>query len=654
MSRLVLLFGLFFVAFSLNAQDVDPVLFTVEGTPIHVSEFKYIYTKTNRENADFSRASLEEYLELYTKFKLKVQLAKEMQLDTIKQLQEELEGYRRQLADSYLINKEVTQKLVKEVYERGKEDIDFSHILVKVEENAAPEDTLRLFNVAKSIKEKIDKGADFKQMVTDYSADNTTKENGGKVGYVNVLFPNGLYDVESAVYNLSEGEVGGPVRSPLGYHILKVNDRRPARGEMEVAHILIRKKKNSNEDTKAKIDDVYKLLQEGKTFETLVTQFSEDKKTNINKGYIGFFGINQYQKTFEEAAFGLAEDGAISKPVETKAGWHIIKRISKRAVQPFDVEKRRLEEAVKKDGRFEQAKLAVLIEIKKSGNLRENKALVEKISASLDETFLTYRWKPENTNDNTPIIELGSSFKVSVGDFMDYLKRATAKRMNLARSGKKDYVFNSLYDEFLTEMCFKYEESQLEIKYPDFKALMREYQEGILLFEATKMLVWDKASQDSAGLEKYHETIKARYRWRERAVVSEYQLEKDQQNLLESIRSFARKAPYGKVLNKYNVGGKEILTVKELKLEKPQNDGKIDDMDWQIGAISSAVESPDGKYFTFKKIEKLIDGENKTLNEARGYIIADYQGFLESEWVKELSEKYKVKVNKKVLESLIK
>ncbi|HNE28600.1 MAG TPA: peptidylprolyl isomerase, partial [Saprospiraceae bacterium] len=213
-NKLIAFIGLFlFLAGSALAQDTNPVLFTVKGNPVRVDEFKYIYAKTNQDKADFSEASLREYLDLYIKFKLKVQKARDMRLDTVSATKTELDGYRRQLANSYLVDKEVTDKLVREAYDRMQQDADISHIFIACDRNASAKDTLAAYKRAQNILKLVRSGKDFEQMAIDSSMDKTVKENRGNLGYVNAMLPDGYYEMEKAVYAAKPGDIVGPVRS---------------------------------------------------------------------------------------------------------------------------------------------------------------------------------------------------------------------------------------------------------------------------------------------------------------------------------------------------------------------------------------------------------------------------------------------------------
>lgn len=657
LKQLFFLIALVFVAltpFNLFAQKDDPVLFTVDKTPVHRSEFEYIYTKTNGKEADFSEKSLEEYLELYVKFKLKVQKAKDLQLDTIPQLRKELEGYRRQLADSYLIDKEVTDKLIKEAYERAKQDVDISHVLIPIR-SAKKDDMDAAYQQAMKVKERLESGEDFAEVAKDVSADKSAQRNGGRIGYVTALFPNGFYSLETAAYTMPIGELSDPVRTSSGYHILKVNDRRPARGQMEAAHILARKKEGQDPAAaKQKIDSIYQVLENGGNFEQLAREHSEDKTTAAKGGNIGIFGINRYEKSFENAAFALEHDNDYSKPIETSAGWHIIKRISKKDIQPYNVEKSRLETKVKKDNRFEEAKVAMIERIKKDSDFRENDEVLDNFIGSLTDTFLTFKWKAPEEKSDEVLFTLGKSNKVTLGQFTDYLGNASRKRLRMGRNADLDEATRSLYQDFVNEQCLAHEEQQLEKKYPDFKSLMREYQEGILLFEATKMLVWDKASQDSTGLEKFFNTkIKGKYRWNERAVVTTYRISSTNEDQLDALRAFAATHSKEEVLDKFNSEEQKLIISAETKTFEKGRNPDLNGVKWRVGELSQSEENRRNRTYKFMKIEELLPAAEKTLKEARGYVVADYQDQLEREWVESLREEYKVKINQKVFNDMV-
>jgi peptidyl-prolyl cis-trans isomerase SurA len=652
---LALVATLFFGFQNSFAQTNDPVLFSVEGNPVHLSEFEYIYTKTNGDKANFSKKSLEEYLDLYVKFKLKVQRAKEMKLDTIPVLQQELAGYRKQLANSYLVDKEVTERLVKEAYDRSLKDIDISHIMVLVPPTATPKDTLAAFNKITNLKTTIDGGADFAKLAAEKSDDKSAKDNGGNIGYLTALLPDGFYDFETAAYSLKKGE-STIVKSAAGYHIIKVNGSRPARGEVEAAHILIRKDpKDNGAAAKVRIDSIYAALQAGADFEALARAQSQDNISASKGGNIGFFGINKYEKSFENAAFGITTDGSYTGPVETKAGWHIIKRLRKKPMESFDIAKRKLQPKVQKDSRYEMAKTSMLNRIKKEANFTEDRKAYNMFASLVGDEFMTHRWKPGYKNADDVLFTISGDKKYTIANFETFSQKNSRDRLRLGRSKSRLEVVKFLYNKFVSETLMQYEEQQLDKKYPEFKALMREYEEGILLFEATKILVWDKASQDSVGLEQYFATHKKnrKYFWNERAEVSFYSLKKDEVKCLSKVRKYSRKKSPAKTLKKYNKDGKKILSHRTEIVEQGKNK-VVNNLPWKKGSISATEINKRDLSHNFLKVEKILPPSPKTLKEARGYVVADYQDHLEREWVKELKKTYDIKINDEVFQTLIK
>lgn len=635
-------------------QTTGPVLFTVKNTPVYLSEFRQIYAKTNQQKADFSEASLREYLDLYVKFKLKVQKAREMRLDTVPAFKTELEGYRRQLAASYLVDKEVTDKLIHEAYEHMKQDVDISHIFVACDRNAKAADTLRAYNRAMRLYKMIQNGTAFEQVARDSSDDKSAKENSGNLGYVTAMLPDGYYNLEQAAYKGKPGEIIPPVRSNSGYHILRVHHFRPARGEMEVAQILLRKGNSEEENVRKRLraDSVYTALKAGASWDALCAQVSEDKMSAAKGGYIGFFGINRYQRAFEDAAFALKADGDISAPVETSIGWHLIKRISHRGQGSFEEARRPLSERIKRDSRSEAAKQSMIARIKKEGGFEEYPdALAQWTATQVDSIFLTFKWKPNPVKPQTPLQRYGNAKTLTVADFEEFCARASRDRMRGMGNPVKETV-DKLYKNWSDEVALQFEESQLDKKYPEFRALMREYEEGMLLFDAAKQEVWDRANADSVGLEKYfNQNLAGKYKWDERARVSIYTLKSDDPELLLKVREYAAKKSSEDVLKKFNKK-ENVLTVLEKTYEKGKNKDLADV--WKAGSLTTAKTDAGTKTANFMKVEEIMPPSPKALGEARGYAVADYQDYLEKQWVEELKTEYPVKIDEAVFKTLIK
>ena len=649
-----ILLSLFFLCFNTNSfgQD-DPTLFSVNGDDVKLSEFQYIYNKNNSGEADYSEESLKEYLDLYTNFKLKVAKAKEMGLDTVPRLNKELAGYRKKLADSYLSDKEVSEKLFAEVFERMKTDVNVSHILIKTKEKSPDELKALALRKINSIKEQIDKGATFESMAESLSQDKSSASNGGKIGFFTAMLPSGFYEFESAMYNTAIGKVSDVIKTNLGYHLIKVNSKRPSRGEMEIAHLLIRKKVKGEVITNAKsvADSLYNLLEKGAKWDDLVMQYSQDKNTAKKKGYLGFFGINQYDQAFEEAAFALENDGDYTKSIETKIGHHIIKRVSKRDLTNEDENRRRLQAKIEKAPRSEAGKKALIEQIKKDSNLKEDKVALNAMIEKWDVDFYSYKWKlPETPTKD--LLTFNGGYVVSTADFGEYcrLNSRTRLRFNKKLPAKESAM--TMYETFVDEKALAFEEANLEDKYPDFKSLMREYSEGILLFEVTKMEVWDKASQDSVGLKKFYELRKSNFNWKERARLERYVVKTTDEKMAKKVRKEANKKTSGEVLEKFNKDNEIIVSYQSDLFEKESR--QLEDLKWKKGAQSELILNEKKGEYTFSVIRNILPEAQKSLNEAKGYVIADYQDALEKKWIAALKKEYPVNLDQKVFKSLVK
>lgn len=650
--RLILTIFIAFLTWVTNAQT-DPVLFTVAGTPVHLSEFEYIYNKNNQKEADYSRKSLDDYLNLYTKFKLKVQAARDMKVDTIPALIKELEGYRQQLTTSYLNDKEVTDKLAREVYERQRKDLLINHILFSLSPNATGADTVKSYNMAANAIRMINTGMKWSDAAKNSNDLNSAQKN-GRLGWFTSMFPDGFYTLENAAYSLQPGQVYPlPIRTKLGYHVLQLEAERPAYRRMEIAHIFIKKSSRGNPDiiAQAKADSLYKLIKSGQNFEELARVHSDDKASAVQGGSIGYIGINQFEPSFEDAAFAIGSDGDISVPVESAIGWHIIKRLRKDDELPYERAKRKIQVDIQRDERFNVAQASLIEKIKSEAGYKENENTLNDFIANIDTLFYTYKWKiPENLK-NDPIFTL-SNQAFGLLEFAEFVKSNTRLRMQGGENKDVKTTLKNMLKEYSNQKCLQFEEGKLEEKYPDFKALMREYREGILLFEATKIVVWDRASEDTAGLKMFHQKNKDKYRWEERAMLLTVSVDTTDKKLVDEVYNFARKNPIEKVFSKFDTNKKFISYQRTMVEKKGMEPYK--DLSFSKNSVSKLHLNQDNTGYQFNKIEAIHPAGTKTLDEARGYIIADYQDHLEMMWVDELRKKYELKINSDVFNSLVK
>ncbi len=630
---------------SLLAQDAaNPVLMTIAGNPVTKSEFEKVYRKNNNKEGAYDMKDVREYLDLYINYKLKVKEAEEEKLDTSLTFINELKGYRKQLAQPYMTDKEVTDGLIKEAYERMQKDVRASHILLNLTPDALPKDTLATYNRAVKIRDLILKGAEFEKMARDSSNDPSAKENGGDLGYFTGMQM--VYPFETAAYTTKPGQISMPVRTKFGYHIIKVIDVRDAQGEIKVAHIMIKSGANAPDSVarqaKSKIEEIYAKLKAGEKFEDLATKFSDDKGSAKNGGLLPPFGTGRMVPEFEKAAFSLQKDGDYSQPVKTSYGWHIIKRVEKKPVPTFEEKKNELKTQVARDSRAEISKNSMIARIKKEYNFKETPKTKDAFVNALDTTVLSGEWNPEKVKGlNKPLFTLGTA-TYTQEDFAKYINNHQSKKQNVTPK----QVGNTLYNQFVEESCLNYEESQLEIKYPEFKALMQEYRDGILLFDLTDKKVWSKAVKDSAGLVDFYEKNKTKYMWDRRCEAIIYTCANA--DIAAKTRKMLKKQkPMVEVLTEMNKESQLNLNTKDGKFLKGENE-IIDAITWQKG-LSPDINKNNSVIFV--DVINIIEPTPKSLDEAKGIITADYQNYLEKEWIAGLRAKYPVTVNEDVLNS---
>ncbi len=655
MKKQVLLLLLSPIFISVFAQKSDTrTLFTAGGDKVTVGEFEYVYNKNNVNNqADYSEKSLRDYLNLYESFRLKVKEAEAMHLDTISSLLSELEGYRKQLAKSYLTDREISDHLISEAYERSKTEVNTSHILVKCDENANPADTLAAYKKLMALRKRIEKGESFEKVAKEASEDLSAKQNDGNIGWFTVFGT--IYPFETVAYNLKKGELSQPVRTEFGYHLVRLNESRPARGQIHVSHLLLRfpeKATTEQQDTvHKKIDSVYALITSGKlTYDDAVKEFSEDKATRIKGGELQWFGSGTQIRMvpqFEDAAFGIQKDGDFTKPVMTQFGWHIIKRLERKEIPTFAEAKGDIKKRVERDSRSQVAKNVLVDRIKREGAFTQFADVKAKFVSQIDSTILVGNWKADSALRTSKVLFTLAGKNYTVSDFADYVEKSSKKRSDKA----KDALLNEYYDGFVNAKCLEYEESMLEVKKPEFKNLIKEYRDGILLFELMDRMVWTKAVKDTIGLEEFRQKNASRYMWGNRAEVEIFNCN-DEKITSEAYKLAGKKTATEAIKTKLNKeGAKAHVSVIEGKYEKGQYD-VVDKIEWKAGL--TPITKINDSSFQFILVKKIAQPEPKSLKEAKGFIVSDYQEYLEKTWLAELRNKYPLSLDETVFRSLVK
>jgi peptidyl-prolyl cis-trans isomerase SurA len=649
-------------AAAVTAPPADPIIMNISGKDITKSEFQSIYNKNNNVKEAQNNKSLDDYIQLFVNFKLKVKEAEEMGLDTLKSFKDELEGYRKQLAQPYLVDNEVNEKLIKEAYDRMKFDVKASHILFKCDASALPKDTLAAYNKAIDARNKILKGEKFADLAKKLSDDPSAKENGGDLGFFTSMQM--VYPFESACFNAKVGDISMPVRTRFGYHILKVEEKRAAQGSITTAHIMVIAKKGASveDSTKArkKIFEIYDSLKAGKSFSELAQRYSDDKNSAKKGGELPAFSTGRMVPEFEKAAFALANNGDYTQPVLTQYGWHIIKRVSKKDIASFDEMKQELKQKISKDSRSQKSKESMIAKIKKEYNFKDDAKAKMELNAVVDSNFFNGSWKATAASKlNKNLMTIGTK-TITQSDFAKYIENHQTKRT------KTDIavVMDELYKAFVTEQCLAYEETQLARKYADYRQLMQEYRDGILLFDLTDKKVWSKAVKDTTGLRTFYDANKSKYMWDERTEATVYSCKND--SVANAVRELLNPKPAegGKkkkkeavepkpmndddILGKLNKTTQLNLRIENNKFSKGDNEA-VDKCSKTQGLSENMNIN---KQVVFVKVVNTIAPEPKSLSEAKGLVTNDYQNVLEKEWIDSLRSKYKFELKQDVLNTL--
>lgn len=631
------------------AQDKDPVLMTIAGKNITRSEFQSIYNKNNPKNTEADSKSIDDYVQLFVNFKLKVKEAEEMGLDTTAEFRNELEGYRKQLAQPYLTDNEVNDQLLREAYERSKTDVRASHILIKLDANALPKDTLKAYNTTIALRNRILKGEDFAKVARENSQDPSAKENAGDLGYFTSMQM--VYPFETAAYTTKIGEISMPVRTRFGYHLIKVVDKREAQGQIMCEHIMVKSQKGQSAAdsvaAKQKIDEIYGKIKAGENFEELARQQSDDKGSAKDGGKLPLFGTGRMVMEFEKAAFGLQNNGDYTAPVKTQYGWHIIKRLDKKPIPTFEESKNELKGKVTKDSRAQKSKESLIAKIKKENNFKENLKARDEFNTLIDSSYFEGTWSKDKASKlNKELFSIADK-KYTQLDFANYLENHQTKRPKIDAG----VLVKTTYEQFVNDNCIAYQETVLDKKFPDFKALMQEYRDGILLFDLTDKKVWGKAVKDTAGIEDFYQKNKNNYMWEERVEATIYTCANTA--IADQTRKLIKKQEKSNISNDslMNIVNKDSqlnLKIENGKFLKNEND-MVDKVKWQVGISENMTKN---NQVIFVKINKVLPPDVKKLSEARGLVTSDYQNYLEKEWIESLRKKYTVNIDRSVLSTV--
>ena len=635
---LLVLFG------SVSAFASDPVLMKINGKPVYKSEFEYIYNKNNSNNS-LDKKTLDEYVDLFVNFKLKVEEAKVQGLDTTQSFINELAGYRSQLTRPYLTDSKVDEQILREAYERMKEDVEVSHILVRIPQGATPADTLSAWKKINSALKRLDK-EDFAKVAKEISEDQSAEENGGYIGWVTAFRT--VYPFETVAFNTPVGKISAPVRTAFGYHIIKVHNRRKSQGEILVSHIMrftAEGDEVKNKSAKQKTDSLYQRVLAGDEFGKLASEFSEDRGSATRNGELPWFGSGRMIPEFENAAFALKNIGDVSAPIQSAFGWHIIKLLDRKGLAGFETVKADIERNVKRDERANMGQKAFVDRLRNEYGYAVNTANVNEFSKLLEnKTLADSVFQLEVAKLNKPLFTFaGKEFTQS--DFAAYLKKNAYSDKTIASE-----VIEQKMDAFTEKEILAYEDSQLENKYEDFRFLINEYHDGILLFEVSNNEVWEKASKDTEGLARYFNEHKADYRWEKPHFKGRVISCKDKATL-KAAKAIVKRS-HNDSIDKY-LRTRLNDSIQYVKVEKglfAQGENKA--VDKYGFKDKKAKFEPTKEYPYVFVVGKNLKNNPEDYSDVRGLVTADYQEYLEKEWIAALRSKFPVEIDQNVLKTV--
>lgn len=504
------------------SEPETPTLVQIGDKPYSPDAFFQSYTK-NRFSADSAKAlSAREYFEIFTLTKLKVLAAEQQGRDTTSDYLEEISSYRDQLAIPYLTDKEFVEDMAQEAYKRLTEELRVSHILVAVPQEAPPADTLSAYRAAIAMRGRLLEGSDFAEMAMRFSKDLTAKTNHGDLGYFTAFQM--VYPFETAAYTTPVGQISQPIRTNFGYHLIKVTNRRPNSGKLRVAHIMIQDNEKTSDEKKKeaaqRIQDAYNRLENGEPWEKMVQVYSDDFQSRQSGGVLPVFGIGEMMPSFEEAAYALTQPGTYSKPIKTPYGWHIIRLLEKLPLESFEVMAPMLRQKVVTDSRGKLLTKAVEKRLKGQYTIRENTDVWSELLELADSSLVKGQWKVPQTftgRVENPVLFTIENEHSFTSSFLEFTKTHLTPRP--AGSDPK-LVLRTYYNDFLGKRLIEYEKTNLEKKYPEFRNLMNDIREGVLLSQVMEEQVWQRSLDDSTGQRRIYEQNMSQYTYPERALAT--------------------------------------------------------------------------------------------------------------------------------------
>ena len=631
----------------LVAVTQGQTLFTYGGHRVSKSEFLRAYDRNKSVGAN-TAAAKRQYLDLFTLFKLKVQAARDLHLDTLPSLRADLQNFRTQIQDNYLKDEKVVTSLVDQAFRRSQTDIHVQHFYVSINDKMRPADTLKLYKaIGETYKELKKGGTDYDQILSEIS-EKIAPVRGSDLGWITAFTV--PYEFENVIYGLAPGQVSQPLRTKKGWHIFKNEEQRPAEGDIQIAQILFAVPSGNmaiRDRAKQQADSVYQALQNGADFGALAKKYSDDRRTYMNGGLMPKFGVAQYDGAFEKEAFSLKKDGDISRPFQTVFGYHIIKRIARYPVStdPKDQAFREdLRNKVLQDSRINLAKEAFMKEVLVKTGFKDQPPVSRKDLWKITDTF-TVSHKIIHSGRVGPrtLLFSFSNEKVYVSDWLKY-----AGDVKGAYTSRTPVSYGDLLKNYISLVAIENYKKRLQDFSPAFKYKMQEFEEGNLLFEVMQRKVWTKAAADSTGLQQYYTMHPSRYKWGPSADAVLFSCSK--KSVAEDAMQEIKKDPDWRRIQK---GSSEIQADSaRYELDQIPVDKKID---FAPGTVTTpVVNKGDGTAVFALILRTYPGGVPRSFRDARGLVINDYQNYLEKKWIETLKKKYPIHINEKVFQSVLK
>jgi len=625
-----------------TAKKSEPVLMTVNGKDVPVSEFEYLFNKNNQQQAE--PQTLDQYVELFVNYKLKVADAEANGIDTTAAFIKEYTGYCDDLAQPYLTDSTVVDRLRHEAYDRMKRNVKVSHIMLPI--GRTPDEKLANRNRLDSIRKAILSGADFGEMAVKYSADRTVRRNRGSMGYIAAgNFP---YPFELAAFTTPVGQISEVINdAPYGWHIIKVEAERPAPGQVLVRHILKLTRGLSPEEQAAKkaaIDSIYTLLKNGAKFDKVASAESEDPGSARQGGMLPWFGPGQMVKEFEEKAYA-ATNGEITEPFKTDYGWHIIQRLESRSLGSYEESLPAIDKAIGNDSRSKAPREAKIKQLRTAYNVKiidKGISKVSKIIAAnegLDSLTLS-----QLRHDRTTVAKVGKH-KVLACDVAKAMRNYNYK---LSREAASEEFTNTLENE-IDKATVELARKNLAETDPSYRNLIKEYRDGILLFNISDREVWNKSAKDAEGLEAYFKANRANYHWdapRYKGII----ISATNDSIASAAKAYlaANKLTTDSLVPKLRKEFGRNVKV-ERKIFPKGEDAVVDFI-----AFGGEKPAPSGKWTEFFAFEGAVLDQPSEAIDVRAAVVNDYQKWLEEQWLRKLHDKYPVIINQKELNKLSK